>query len=413
MEKLSRQLELSSNFHLLSIAIERAAYYGFRTIIILHMVSETIKMPREEALSIYGIFTSIVILSRIFGAIIGDFLFGNRAVLIWGGLLQMLGAFVFCIDSLIAIYIGLGLVSIGSGFYYPNLFAQFGKLYKKRKRLLDAGFIAFYLAISAGSFIGVLGIGYVADIDFKFGFILSGLLFLIATIILIQKKAPVQDITSLDNNYPKNIIQICITIIFFTSGLYWLAYEQGSTVIYQSIYEATENITNTFFKEIVKNFNSLATIIFCFVALVYWRNNHLKRIIKIIGGLVSAAIGFLMIMILAKNGSSANIPFLLIALSFIGISEVLIAPTIHSILVVYVKSKYIATIYSLLVIPTRLFTALFIFIEVFEYDEIQPILVFSIILLLLLGIALYLLRDYFIETENMSMEIDEIGRKNE
>lgn len=409
MEKLSRQLELSSNFHLVSVGIERAAFYGLRAIIVLYMVSETINMPQENAISLYGIFASVIILSRIFGAIIGDFLFGNKSVLIWGGLLQMLGAFVFCIDSKIAIYIGLGLVSIGSGFYSPNLFSQFGKLYKKRKKLLDVGFIAFYLAISAGSFIGVLGIGYLGEFDYRLGFVVSGILYLIATVILIKKPVPVQDLTSLDGNYPKNIISICITIIFITSGLYWLAYEQGSSVIYLSIFEATQNISNTILSEVIKNFNSYSTIVFCIIALVYWKNKYLKRIIKIISGLVFAAVGFLIIMILTKNGAMANLPFLLIALAFLGISEVLIAPTINSILVVYVKSKYLATIYSLLIIPSRVFASIFLYIQLFEYDEIQSILIFSIILLILLVVVLYLLRNHFIETENMSLEIEEIG----
>lgn len=413
MEKLSRQLELASSYHLLSVGIERAAYYGLRAIIILFMVSETIDISREKAFSIYGIFASVLVLSRILGALLGDLLFGNKSVLIWGGLLQMLGAFVFCLDSKIAIYIGLGLVSLGSGLYGPNLFSQFGKLYKKRNKLLDVGFVAFYLAISAGSFVGVLGIGYLGEFNFKLGFIVAGILYFFATVILIKRPPPIKISSQKAMVYPKNTITLCITITFFISGIFWLSYEQGLSSSLYSIHEAIQTIENAFLKEIIKNFNSYAIIIFCLIALVYWKYNYLKRIIKIICGLVSAAIGFLIVLILTKNGASSNIPFLLFALTFIALSEVLIAPTINSLLVTYVKSKYLATIYSLIVIPSSIFRSLWGYMALFEYDDIDSILIFCIVLLIVMGVFLYLIRELFIETNNLSSEIEEIGTREQ
>ena len=48
--------------------------------------------------------------------------------------------------------IGLSLVTIGNGFFKPNISTMVGTLYDKGDRRRDAGFTIFYMGINLGSF---------------------------------------------------------------------------------------------------------------------------------------------------------------------------------------------------------------------------------------------------------------------
>jgi len=157
MEKIQNQKHNKETFYYcLSRMLERASYYGFRTLVVLYMTGEILKMENTEALGIYGWFTASLVFSQIIGAILGDLLIGNKKAVIIGAILQSLGAFGLCIPSTTGLYIGLFLVVLGGGLYTPNIISNFGKLYLNRTKLLDAGFTLFYFAVNIGAFVGVL-----------------------------------------------------------------------------------------------------------------------------------------------------------------------------------------------------------------------------------------------------------------
>ena len=175
MERIQNTKHTKETFYYsLSRMLERASYYGLRTLIVLYMVGETLKMENSEALNIYGWLTGSLVLSQIVGALLGDLLIGNRKSVVIGGIIQAIGAFSICIPSIIGLYIGLSLVVLGSGFFTPNITSNFGKLYLNKTKLLDSGFTIFYLTINLGSFLGVLLIGYLGEkFSYNIGFIIS------------------------------------------------------------------------------------------------------------------------------------------------------------------------------------------------------------------------------------------------
>ena len=100
MEKKQSEKHTKDTFlYALSRMLERASYYGFRTIVVLYMVGEALKMEYKEALFIYGWFTTSLVFSQIFGALFGDLLIGNKKSIIIGGIIQAIGMFVLCISS--------------------------------------------------------------------------------------------------------------------------------------------------------------------------------------------------------------------------------------------------------------------------------------------------------------------------
>lgn len=118
-------------------------------------------MDRTEVLTILGLFSGSLIVSKIIGALLGDLILGNRKAIIIGGIIQALGAFVLCISSTTALYLGLFLVVLGNGLllnkYYLKLrktiFAQdqtirfriYFVLFCGKFRLLSRYFTHWYL----------------------------------------------------------------------------------------------------------------------------------------------------------------------------------------------------------------------------------------------------------------------------
>ena len=212
-------------FYSLSQLLERASYYGLRSLLVIYMVSESLKMDRTEALYIYGWFVGLLVFSQVIGAILGDLIIGNKKSIIIGGVLQSIGAFIFCIPSTIGLYIGLFLVILGSGLYSPNMTSNFGKLYLSKTKLLDSGFTLLYLAANLGAFLGILLIGYSGEkYGWNIGFIISGTLMLFSIIpILISKEEISKE--KLTSTLPIQRRIITVTIAFLMVALFWAIHD--------------------------------------------------------------------------------------------------------------------------------------------------------------------------------------------
>ena len=79
MEKIQNQKHTKETlYYSISRMLERASYYGFRALVVLYMVGETLKMERTEALTIYGWLVGSLVFSQIIGGIFGDLLIGNK-----------------------------------------------------------------------------------------------------------------------------------------------------------------------------------------------------------------------------------------------------------------------------------------------------------------------------------------------
>lgn len=76
------------------------------------------------------------------------------------------------------------------------------------------------------------------------------------------------------------------------------------------------------------------------------------------------------------------------SLFLLGISEIFIAPIIHSILTKYSNPKYLAILISIAFIPTRLFSMIFGFFKDRLYNHPILGLKLSIVIMIIFGIGL-------------------------
>src|SRR4051812_9396825 len=87
--------------------LERAGFYGLRSMLILYMVTDLLHFEEQKAMDVYGYFMLGLFLSYVPGALLGDLLLGNKKASIVGGCLMALGAFSIGVPSPTGLYIGL------------------------------------------------------------------------------------------------------------------------------------------------------------------------------------------------------------------------------------------------------------------------------------------------------------------
>ncbi|WP_442264570.1 MFS transporter [Tenacibaculum sp. ZS6-P6] len=360
MEKIKKQKHSTETlFFSLSRMLERASYYGFRAIVILYLIEETLKIEKNEALSIYGWFTGSIVFSQIIGGLFGDLLIGNKKAVIIGGITQAIGAFSLCIPSTTSTYLGMFFVVLGSGFFTPNILSSFGKSYLNKTKLLDSGFTIFYLVVNIGSFLGILLIGYSGKkFGFNIGFIISGILMLLSIIpIIFSKEINLEEFKKNKISIKKRILNILIT--FIAVGLFWNIYEISNIRFFDLQKQFSEISAWNISKSLWQTISSIFTFPISLVAIVFWSFFYSSQFLKLVFGFIFGAISLSILFLIPEIPTENHTIIYLTSLIFLGISEIHIAPVIHSVLTKYANPKYLAILMSLTFLPTRLISLIF------------------------------------------------------
>ena len=158
---------------------ERFSYYGMRAILVLFMTNAVatggMGLDDVTATAIYGLYTAAVYVVALPGGWIADHLLGLRRAVFWGGSVIAIGHFTLAIPHIVAFYVGLMLIVIGTGLLKPNISAIVGDLYPEGGARRDAGFSIYYMGINAGGFLGPLVCGYLGEtVDWHLGFGAAG-----------------------------------------------------------------------------------------------------------------------------------------------------------------------------------------------------------------------------------------------
>ncbi|MBM3359818.1 MAG: peptide MFS transporter [Betaproteobacteria bacterium] len=152
---------------------ERFSYYGMRSLLVLYLIN-SLSFSRDNALELYGIYTGLVYLTPIYGGAIADKYLGKRRALLIGAFLMVLGHFCMVFESLL--YVALGLLIVGNGFFKPNASSLVGELYglgEEGKR--SAGYSIFYMGINLGAFLAPLVAGTLGErVGWHYGFACAG-----------------------------------------------------------------------------------------------------------------------------------------------------------------------------------------------------------------------------------------------
>lgn len=380
---------LDTLYFSLSRLLERTSFYGLRTLIVLYMTGEILKMDRSEALLIYAWVVGAVVLTQIIGALLGDLLIGNRKSIIFGAIAQAIGAFTLCITSTTALYIGLLFVVLGSGLYTPNMISNFGKLHLNKPKLLDSGFTIFYLAVNLGAFLGVLLIGYSGEIyDYYVGFIISGILMILSVVpILISKENKPNKYIKSEFSIEKRIINIFLA--FLVVALFWALYEISSIRVFDLQIEFQAISSLDLPKHIWQSINSIFILPVSIIASILWTYLYSNQFVKLLLGFIFGLLAIGMLFLIPETPADEHTMIYLVSLLFLAMSEIHIAPIVYSVLTKYSNPKYLAILISLAFVPTRLCSLIFGLFDERFYDNPNLGLKFSFVCMAVIAIGLF------------------------
>jgi len=154
-------------------AAERFSFYGMKGILVIFMTSYLFMlpgatghepMPEPAALANYHWFTTAVYITPILGALLADILLGKYLTIISLSIVYCLGHGVLAlmgmgdgINPALMLFLGLGLISLGSGGIKPCVSAHVGDQFgETNSHLISKVFGWFYFAINTGAFLSTL-----------------------------------------------------------------------------------------------------------------------------------------------------------------------------------------------------------------------------------------------------------------
>ena len=186
---------------------ERFSYYGMRAILVLYVTNGLLMSDGYANDGVYGSYTGLVYLTPLLGGYFADRLWGNRRSIITGGFLMALAQLILFFSASFyynvsfahtLMWVGLGVLILGNGFFKPNISSMVGQLYPVGDKRLDSAYTIFYMGINLGAFIGPLvcgGLGNQYDEAgkplreaFKWGFLAAGIAMFLGTLAFIWLK---------------------------------------------------------------------------------------------------------------------------------------------------------------------------------------------------------------------------------
>ncbi|MFE4057974.1 peptide MFS transporter [Streptomyces sp. NPDC059096] len=146
---------------------ERFSFLGMQAILVLYFVATVqdggLGMAPGTAASVSAAYGTLVYLLSVAGGWLADRVLGSYRGVLWGGVLIAVGHYAMAVPTAAMTWVGLGLISGGTGLLKPNVSAMVGKLYRTEDERRDAGFALYYMAINIGAFLGPLVTGWLGD----------------------------------------------------------------------------------------------------------------------------------------------------------------------------------------------------------------------------------------------------------
>ena len=373
----------------LSRLFERAGYYGVRMILVLYLV-EGIGESYIDALSFFGFFATSIYLLKVLGGVLGDLAIGNRLTMIIGGGFQIMGAKVFCFPSMVFVYIGAGMIALGTGLYDPNVLAQFGKEYIHKPRIMDSGYGIFYIGINVGAFIGAFMSILVIDDNYSGGLALSALFFVVATLISVFIKPKtsktaetiesvgmveiIDRIEAVEVNdevaSKRKRYGVLVFLAMLMSSVFWMLYEISGldmVMIVRDIVIIPIDGVYILPSVITSNINYGTVLILGGLFSLFWYYRYSAPLLKLAIGFVLAGISYLVMIQVPVVAEGNNFAVFFIATVLLGVAEFFVIPPILSLLTLHSNTKYLALVMA----GFGLFTAMSMKLTAYVYGFLE------------------------------------------
>jgi len=143
---------------------ERFGFYGMQVLMVTYMIKR-LGFEDTRANLVWGAAAALIYATPAVGGWIGDKLIGTRRSLLSGAVLLAFGYALLWIPSNtpLLLYVGLGVIIVGNGFFKPNSGNMVRKIYEGDETRIDSAFTMYYMAVNVGSMISMTLTPWVRD----------------------------------------------------------------------------------------------------------------------------------------------------------------------------------------------------------------------------------------------------------
>ncbi len=144
---------------------ERFSYYGMRAILVLFVADQVHGLGWSQAAAsrLFGFYGFCSYALPVAGGYLADRYTGTHRSMVLGGFIIAVGHFCLAIPSHSTFFLGLGLVSLGTGIFKPNASTMVGQLFHEGDGRRDGAFTIFYMGVNLGAFIGQIVCGFLGE----------------------------------------------------------------------------------------------------------------------------------------------------------------------------------------------------------------------------------------------------------
>ena len=109
------------------------------------------------------------------GGYLADKYLGYRWAVVIGAFLMTMGHASMAMETPTFLYLGIGFLIFGNGFFKPNMTSIVSHIYKDHPEKKDGAYTIFYMGVNAGAFLGIMLCGYIGEtVSWSWGFGLAG-----------------------------------------------------------------------------------------------------------------------------------------------------------------------------------------------------------------------------------------------
>lgn len=156
------------------------SFYGLKSIFILYVIKQ-FSLSETESIGYFATLMALSYGTSLLGGWVADNKLGAKNTIVLGGLIQALGISCLMFSEKELFFLALALISLGSGFYKPNLSTSVGMLFEDpRDPKKDKAYSTYYIAMNLGSFAAPLCCGFVGKV---YGGYYNSLLLIVVTLV--------------------------------------------------------------------------------------------------------------------------------------------------------------------------------------------------------------------------------------
>ncbi|MBI3134298.1 MAG: hypothetical protein HYZ14_06430 [Bacteroidetes bacterium] len=381
---------------------ERTAYYGFTGCIAIYLLNPPFNWDSLKALGIFSILATGIMITNLVGGLLGDLVTGRKTAALIGAICQTSGIILLCFPFDESIYIAVGLIILGTGFFSPNILAFFAQCYQTSPAKMDAGFMWLSIAANVGAFLGSFFIVWLGLENLTIAFLIAAAANLGAILcISFLKKIPLN--TSGNNAAETPSKFILVYAVLAISTIFWMFYELS---FYEFQIKASL-IKDQFNSSIFHDDNSIAHTLNSFLVVgsgiilaIIWTFVNSNSFVKLSLGLLITSTCFILLALIPGNNASSYFTFFIAISTFLALGETSISVSVQGIIGRYAPAKFLATLFgsvSLVHVILNYAIGMIIPAVFYETDSGYLTLIGSAVITLILSLVIFILYRKFIK----------------